>query len=421
MIRAHCIPAARLISLFLLLIVLGSGCTEKRESPVGIGLIGQDQQGEGPLEAVVYSARDTSFEEVLNTGASSTDYIGRSGNTMMRSLLRFEGLPQVDSILRATLKLTKSPGYSAGDFDISAYPLTTHWNELDVTWEASAKDSTGEQVPWESPGGDYDPTEAGRLTFDAGSGDALFEMDIDPLLVEGWISGESDNEGIILVSGDESADSSLAAFTSRQSGSGSGAPSLEIEYIPSDNPDTTVVDEFLVTNDVFIYEFQGDEEEITPALGDVPAFRYMLRFDLSDFDSTWTIIRADLDIPITESNNIHDDLGVETSAVLSEWNGPDTEIDNTILASSTVSRGDTLIELNLTGMVQLWVSGHFDNEGIILNMGRTSDLFGYLQLGGAAYPLLEGRPSLTVYYHKPGAPPFHALTRGDGGNGRTVR
>jgi hypothetical protein len=391
----------------LFLLLLASSCTERKGSPVGIELIDEKEMGEGPIEVIVYADRDTSFDEQLNGGASPQLLVGSEGETILRSLLRFETLPEADSILRATVKLRKSSGYSISSFDVVAYTLTEDWDEIQVTWETALNDSSGEPVPWIRSGGDFDPVEVGSFFFSDDDEDTLFEMSLDTELVEAWIDGSVQNNGIILVSSMEGSDFILASLISRQSTDGIGEPTIEVEYITEDNPDSTLLAEFLVTNDAFIYDFQGSANPSTLILGDIPNFGTMLSFDLSEFDSTWTIIRADLNIHFSDTTHYHDELVAEAMAVLdTTWNGSDTEIDNAILGSVTISPGDSAFELNLTGIIQLWVTGEFENYGVIIKMGRTTNVFGYLEMYGVGTPEQDNRPSLRLFYHKPGEPPF---------------
>ncbi len=388
-------------------VLLLSGCTERKGSPVGIDLIDEDQLGEGPVETVVFAVEDTSFLEQINAGASTELLVGSEGQSVMRSLLRFELLPEADSVLRATVKFRRSPNYSVSSLEIIAYPVTADWDEIAATWEISDKDSLGEDISWNQAGGDFDPVEAGRFFFDSAGEDTLFEMDLDTELVEDWIDGDVQNNGIILVSSLEGTDFAVASFVSRQSADGIGEPAIEVEYSTEDDPDSTKLAEFFVTNDVVLYGYQGPDLFDYPLLGDIPAFRTFLRFDFPGFDTTWTVIRADLSIHLADTSHLHSDLKIEAFAILdSIWNGPDTEIDNSILASTTVSPGDSLFELNMTGMVQLWVSGDFDNDGIVLRMGRSTDLFGFLGLEGAFTSNPDRRPSLEIFYHIPGDPPI---------------
>jgi len=88
-------------------------CTDERGSPVGIFLIDDSFEGETPPDTVLYAVQDTSFEEVVNTSYSPVFYVGKEGKTRVRTLLRFEGLPQADSVLSAVVKLRRASEFTS--------------------------------------------------------------------------------------------------------------------------------------------------------------------------------------------------------------------------------------------------------------------------------------------------------------------
>jgi hypothetical protein len=406
------VSLSRYYAFILALLVLVTGCTEKRENLVGIDLIDPDDLGEGPLEVVLYAVQDTRFEEVKNTGSSSELYVGSEGWTKMRSLLRFKNLPQADSVVSATITLRRSSFNPSSTFDIIAYPLLTDWTELEVTWKMATEDSLDVPVPWNRPegGGDFEHKGAGRFTFSAEDEDTLFELDIDTRVVMGWIDESRENHGLILLSSMEGSDFALAPFVSRQSQDGIGRPVIKIEYFNEEEADTLLTVDILVTNDAFIYLYDSPFNGESPTLGDVPAFKTMLKFDLADFDSTWTIIRAELHLHVIDSTYLHDDLKVDAHAVLSSWRGLKTKYDVLPLAGSVISPGDSTLELNLTGITLLWIMGNVENEGVFLKKSGIANTFGYIDTYRADSAMTGKRPSLHIIYHKPGGPPF-----GDGG------
>ncbi len=391
-------------------------CTDERGSPVGIFLIDDSFEGETPPDTVLYAVQDTSFEEVVNTSYSPVFYVGKEGKTRVRTLLRFEGLPQADSVLSAVVKLRRASEFTSSAFDVIAYPATAEWHVLDATWEIALIDEeSGDTTKWD--GGDYDLTEAGRFSFSGDEADTLFEMELDADLVESWIEDSDQNNGIILVSSEEESNPGFLSMVSRQSMDGVGEPTIELEYLSPENPDTILTTEILVNNDLFIYEYQ--DSDVRPEvpenllLGAAPAFRTMLRFDLSGFDTTWTVIRADLSLYVADSTHLHEDLTVEAFAILSPWEGSDSEMDDTTLGITTVSPGDSTVGLNMTGMVQLWALGDFENHGFIVKMGRLQNVLGHVELYGADHNSLDRRPSMKIYYHIPDDPPFGPRAGGE--------
>lgn len=113
---------------------------------------------EGPIETIVYPLADsrlTSSQPNYNWGLSQhIPVVGPpDSGSRSRAILRFpmEGIPANAVILSATLRLLRANAL-ADSTKHTLYRVTSQdWTELGVTWNSRYPD-----VPWLTPGGDYD-------------------------------------------------------------------------------------------------------------------------------------------------------------------------------------------------------------------------------------------------------------------------
>jgi hypothetical protein len=123
--------------------------------------------------------------------ALTTMILSWGTNAEVRPLMKFDlsSIPKGSNIISATLKLTPI-SISTGSYTVNLYRMTSDWNPLTTTWNASAAG-----LPWTTAGGDYDGT-----TLEAQStisSLAVQSFDIQSL-VSKWVSGSAKNYGLIL-------------------------------------------------------------------------------------------------------------------------------------------------------------------------------------------------------------------------------
>ena len=155
---------------------------------------------------------------VQHTGGGSGDH----------SLLQFDlsSIPVHSKIENASLWLYKWTSGAGGT--IALHRVTSDWAEGTqdhTTGPGATWNDRDTGVPWISPGGDYDPSPVDVSNLNAGAA-AWYRWDITPL-VQGWVSGSYDNQGMILVA--QTAETDLA-FSSSDTANASEHPKLTITY-----------------------------------------------------------------------------------------------------------------------------------------------------------------------------------------------
>jgi hypothetical protein len=162
----------------------------------------------------------------LGANDPSTLYVLQPNNRDTRTLVQFDSLPPASTIATATLKLQVNPGLAIIGVSqtVSAYRVTTPWNDLKVTWNYA--NITPPELAWTTPGGDYDPTVQGFYTESIDPYNTLTTLSIDITpLVKGWADGTYANYGVIL----KGSNGVMLAFYS-MTNPGQG-PTLDIQTV----------------------------------------------------------------------------------------------------------------------------------------------------------------------------------------------
>ena len=139
-----------------------------------------------------------------------------------RGLLEFNlhAVPYGAKVLSATLELDLNSS-SGADSPVNIHRLTQPWTEDGVTWLSRDGSST-----WTTPGGDYDPTVSS--TFLAAAPGTVSADVTD--LVRGWVSGQTDNYGMLLRSPTASGNNEKRYTSSDDDTDPTLHPKLTISY-----------------------------------------------------------------------------------------------------------------------------------------------------------------------------------------------
>jgi len=187
-----------------------------------------------------------------NGGTPAQVSVFTAGSNMQRSLIRFDlsSLPADSSVQSATLKLYSRFEDGKGNYSgatMSVYRLAQPWVETEVTWNdrdwgsnhVNDSPGPGDDHPWATPGGDFVGTTGVTQTNPYATSNAKPSGDYVPVtwdvtnLVSEWYSGQSVNNGLMLMSGDYNN----LCFWSREHndgthGIGYWAPALEVTLTP---------------------------------------------------------------------------------------------------------------------------------------------------------------------------------------------
>jgi len=366
--------------ILLLTVLLAVGCSEKAKNPVGFGL--WDEEGHWQVYQLVSQdvTADSSFHVISGTGIGPYLLVGSWEGQEARSLLAFEeNLPDTlgTPLTAASLNLIAYSQVSDDSILISAYPLETPWSDSTATW----------QYPWTTAGGDHaaEPIAEGLFATEGG---VEFEMEFNAAgvaLVQSWLDG-GPNRGIILKA-DGLEDDRMKYFYSEDT---PYYPYLKMVFTAQDTSDTVAVDS---KKDTFIAQPVPSPEDDLLLVSDGHITRTWLRFDLSAVPESSFINLALLSLTVSEFKDPLDNMSIRAYPV----SDPQTlSYETTPYANVNLFPGKDVAELNLTALVQDWVTGK-ENEGVILK-----PYLEYSSLSQALFysPLADSaqRPSLKIVY-----------------------
>ena len=143
---------------------------------------------------------NTAYGYESSTGYTGTVYVGTFGSGMYRTYLKMKSLPTLnkgDMIVGAYVNLHLYQNNFYDDMNVSAYYVKDSWSQSTLTWN--------NKPSYESNIIDYE-------IFEANESDIWHDWDVTKC-VKRWYNGESNN-GIMLMSPDESNELQCAAFYS---------------------------------------------------------------------------------------------------------------------------------------------------------------------------------------------------------------
>jgi hypothetical protein len=243
--------------------------------------------------------------------------------------------------------------------------------------------------------------------------DSVF-VDITDVVAD-WISGESDNYGLMVKLAEEGTGTeAIAEFGTSQSRnrpveSDEGdtvlvdvRPSMRISYIDttgeSDN-DTTLW--YLPANDTFSDTLVVPLEGPLLIVGNGFPSRSFVKFDLDALPEGSTLTRAVLDLMVAADSSSFDEITITCHGILEGgWNGFDTDIGLSGAGTATLLRDDygfdRVVHMDITPLVQPQVGGVVANNGYVIKSTKEGRDVDYVKF----YP----NPRLRVYYAMPPDP-----------------
>lgn len=163
-------------------------------------------------------------DPAANNGADTDLRIGKTASqNFCRALIKFNiagYIPPYANVTRAVLSLYISN--TEAPFNFNVHSVATSWTES-ANWNHSGYSS------W--TGGTFDADEIiGSASARDMANSIYLSIDLDPKIVQGWMSDINDNHGIILVPAADTYDDAYILFGSSENSTDYLRPSLTIEY-----------------------------------------------------------------------------------------------------------------------------------------------------------------------------------------------
>ena len=173
-----------------------------------------------------------------NFGAQDRVNVGPGDGFTARGLIDFDvsAIPANATIANATLSLYHDAVPAGADGQVAVHPALAGWAEGDAVGVCSGTGVTWEQrdtdQPWDSAGGDYDPTAGPSAVSPAGQGAAWDEFDISSIVTK-WAQGAYSRNGLVLTTPTSSA---LMSYHSDDSADPLLRPKLSVTFTDGRTP-----------------------------------------------------------------------------------------------------------------------------------------------------------------------------------------
>ncbi|HEX8100549.1 MAG TPA: DNRLRE domain-containing protein, partial [Actinomycetota bacterium] len=190
----------------------------------------------GPEGSQTYLNYSSQLANCINEGAEDTLRVGTDTTEKYRSALQFEltDVPADASVNSATLSLWH-PSTVPSQITIDAHQMTSDWDEGaglgSCTGEGATWQERRSDLDWDSPGGDFDPTQVASLSDPAAEPAGWDAFDVTSL-VRDWTAGEASNLGVLLKASDDTSmtSSHYVRYNSDDSTNAALRPKLVINY-----------------------------------------------------------------------------------------------------------------------------------------------------------------------------------------------
>jgi hypothetical protein len=135
--------------------------------------------------------------DCANWGAYSRFHVGANALSVRRGLVQFDlsAIPAGTHVVAATLSLYH-PDTLRGSGVVDVHRVTTAWNE-GTGVNTCTNDGANWTTPWQTAGGDFDPTAAASLAKSAGDAPTWDSWNVTSL-VQDWVSHAYANDGLLL-------------------------------------------------------------------------------------------------------------------------------------------------------------------------------------------------------------------------------
>jgi Concanavalin A-like lectin/glucanases superfamily/Disaggregatase related repeat len=350
-----------------------------------------------PVSDDAYVKQDTPTQNYGNDAQLQVwGEMSRDRHALYRFDIDNAGIPVGATVVSAVFKIfVIDPDISKVDI----YPLEVGWSESTVTWNDV----------WDK----YDGSSPMASLPDNPPAGAYLDVNLTAL-VQGWINGGIDNEGIII---DTTGTSDLSQYTSKEYGNVNQRPYLEVitkdgfvstradisaTGILANGMEQTLTREAVVLYqppshdihwqhdaslgvDAEIWDRQPDKNYggetvtwVSSASNDKT--RSLLHFDMGAIPAGAGILEATLslyrksgsgsDQPVSAHRIMNswseDAVTWESRETGTKWDTAGVDFDLTAVATTPVGPDNRRYEWNITPLVQGWVDGSYPNYGVVL-------------------------------------------------------
>jgi hypothetical protein len=346
------------VSLTILTFTL-TQCSKNQGNPVGAQFFQRESWGS---ENCIFqqAASDTFYYTSVNTGSSSSLYLGQYQGSESRILVLFSNLPDsgtVDSAL-VTLYTQRTIGSATHPATASVHAINRAWEESEITWESFGEGSIGEQIATmeisdEQPAADNDTTAI------------IFYL--PPSRIQSWMdsSQASENFGILLASFPPDTGYFIEFFSRESTSDEFKGPRMTI-YITQDTTHETY--NVYPTQDTFIANTRREPTSDRLFIANGIALRSMLSFNVDSIPDNATINRALLTLysdTLLSFPDHRESFDVIVYPVTDgSWPIPAVPFDSTMGIAGSVIEDSSV--MNLTPFVQGWTAGFTTNYGLLL-------------------------------------------------------
>ncbi|NOZ61531.1 MAG: DNRLRE domain-containing protein [Calditrichaeota bacterium] len=351
---------------FILLIgllgLLVASCEKNKPLPDGYQRIIGNQEGEIADKTLLATPESGAYEAKRIDTSQSTDLLlGTYEQYHSGIFLQFSNLPDTINVISAELKLQIQDRLAPGD--------TTYWNTpRQATVNIYLADTT--DIGPENP---PLPDNNFLLATQTINSDSLngISFALDTTLVNQWLKTDSSGaqHGFWLET--ESAEY-MAVFYAYESLQASYMPRMTLIYnftdSTGDKQDTLT---YYTTKDQFIFLDPPENLALDANflyMGRGVAFRSYLDFDLSEFDTTYHINRAILELTSNAAHSIRNAEGANNALIYrmtSPW-GDASLWETPQSASYSPTVADSVLTFDITPTVQAWISQQYENYGFQL-------------------------------------------------------
>ena len=392
-----------------------------------------------PLSGGLSASSDASIsaaEPTRNRGSDTTLSLEGSGNK--RALLKFDTsqVPSGSTVVEAKLRL-RSTGSAGSTLTVYVYGLNRPWSEAEVTWQEARSGEAWGAAGANDPLSDRDV--AASASAIVSGGEVWYEWNVTAL-VQSWLNGARENQGLILIGAGGAT--VTQSFASRE---GLGAPEIRLRYQPpTPTPSPTLAPTPTLLPAGTRYEAQYDtymsqwyptsNYDPAPGLvvrqGDIAAT--LLKFDLRSLLADTRIHAATLNLYVYHRTN-RGTLYAKAYKVRRDWvsgqttwnrasdsvawssagcNGLGTDRDEVAENTVLLDAENYWFSLDVTDMVREWVADPSSNRGLVIKgEGGTSVQY---EFASAEWEDVAFRPQLVVSWGElpPTATPTETRTPG---------